>query len=169
MVAAVMARMQVVLLAVVLSCTAVACRTFVGNQKTARPATLDDFAGKWVGYGDTYFFRVEINSNGLGRCATLHIYDESIHAYEIQVVDVNAKSWGITLTASSSPQQEVERFTMSGQYGGNRLTMLAENKDWNMRVMLWREDQIKRYTSLTEIALVRDAEDRGVRGIGASH
>lgn len=61
----------------------------------AGPPTVEQVANTWVGYtnDELMFFRLELNTNGSGRCAFVHLPDTCLYEYGVKKYSI--RKWGL--------------------------------------------------------------------------
>ncbi|MBT3375121.1 MAG: hypothetical protein HN742_31120 [Lentisphaerae bacterium] len=112
----------------------------------ARPPTIQDVAKTWVGYtGDELaFFRLELMTNGTGRCASVHLPDTVPYQYGVNAYRVTRwrlKDFQVTLDLEPASTNS-EPIYLKGSTSGHTMNMEVGSTalGWSRELVLRLED-----------------------------
>ena len=137
------------------------CAMLAPAHKRASPPTVDHVAGIWCGYtsDELSFYRLELNKDGTGWCASVHLPDTCLykygtHQYRIQKWELDQRriSFVITpMTASSEPiylKGRASSHLLQLEVGG------ASNK-WSRNLVMRPEKNFKIPNRDTKEAIIK--------------
>jgi hypothetical protein len=124
-------------------------------QKKARPLTMDDLAGSWVGYTEDTLnaYRLDLRPDGTGRCAyTFRGEDPSVFM---------VRRWALNRSSFEADLEPVapgsEKMQMKGRpyvYDELRLTVSGvPSRSWRRGLTLHRQQKLRRDLELLNRAL----------------
>jgi len=129
------------------------------SEKKPLPVTAPELAGTWVGLTEDgiYYFRIELEAHGKGRCAYVYHHDK---ATLLAIDEWSTEAGKIKVRPSPIDPDPNQIASISGSAHASIIDASVLGKGWRRNLVLRREDDLELRARLAKDRMIRDKESR---------